>query len=285
MRQREKQKKEFLTWWNKVGEEIIKKMGNKFDEQKFIEDSDECALSTRKLVAGFFRANQFVKQEKESAHEYPAGYVVRNIKKQIEVIQQLFPHIGSADMSVVRQPLPQHAEGWFAIPQWQTLGTTYSKAVKKVMAMIKLRRNYCDGAGNGFFLNDLRQCNKSVKMWQKLANQQNDNDILIIPAQFGLRHRCHSALRAREVFEVNEFGLGVFAAGIMLLTHPEREVQFDQLHVDCVGDNFSDDKRLGDKSPIFDINYESGMLRLDTHFSDDVYGKYGSASAFLVGNK
>jgi len=48
------------------------------------------------------------------------------------------------------------------------------------------------------------------------------HDILVVPAQFGLRHRGRSVRRVREVMNANEFGLGVFAIGIMLLTHPER---------------------------------------------------------------
>ena len=36
----------------------------------------------------------------------------------------------------------------------------------------------------------------------------------------------------------NEFGLGAFAIGIMLLTHPEREIQWELLYVGCAGDEF-----------------------------------------------
>ncbi|HQI74664.1 MAG TPA: hypothetical protein PLY37_02270 [Candidatus Pacearchaeota archaeon] len=66
----------------------------------------------------------------------------------------------------------------------------------------------------------------------------------------------------------------------MLLTHPEREVQWEQLHVDCAGDEFAPDAD-GDFSsaPVFDFNV--GGVGFGASWFDDADGDYGSASAFL----
>ncbi len=137
--------------------------------------------------------------------------------------------------------------------------------------------NYRDGQLGASFL---RQHAKTAKMFQKLGDEQKDHDILVVPAQFGLRHKGRSVRRAREVFAANEFGLGAFAIGIMVLTHPERLVQWEQLHVDCTGDEFSPNAD-GDFShaPLF--RFGDGEVGFDAGWYDLAFGGYGSASAFV----
>ena len=116
-------------------------------------------------------------------------------------------------------------------------------------------------------------------MMDKLVEGQ-EGDILVIPAQFGFRHRGKSVRRARETFYDNEFGLGAFAVGTMLLTHPEREVEWEQLHIDCSGDEYSPDadgQFVG--TPFF--NWFDGKLRFGVDWTVDANERYGSASGFL----
>jgi hypothetical protein len=119
-----------------------------------------------------------------------------------------------------------------------------------------------------------------VKAFQKLGNEQKGHDILIVPCQFGLRHRGRSVRRAREVMNTVEFGLDAFAVGCMILTHPEREVKWEQLHVDCAGDEFSPDAD-GDfpNAPFFHFYNDKVEFRASWYGS--AYELCGSASAFL----
>src|ERR1035438_5864126 len=68
---------------------------------------------------------------------------------------------------------------------------------------------------------------------------QQGSDILVVAAQAGMLHRGSSARRTRVALAGNEFGLGVFAFGCMLLTHPERLSTGDTLMIDCGGDQYS----------------------------------------------
>ena len=230
-------------------------------------------------------SNQLVGKEVRSSYAYPKGYKVKGITEQTNILRQLFPGVGFADESIAEQPLPPNAEGWFAIPKWQTLAPTYGEAVDKVLAMIASKRkfyNYRDGQLGAEYL---RQHAKTVKMFQKLGDEQKDHDILVVPAQFGLRHRGRSVRRAREVFTANECGLGVFAIGIMLLTHPERLVKWEQLHVDCAGDEFSPDAD-GDFSfalqfCFYCLRFGGAEVQFFAYWGDDAYADHGSASAFL----
>ena len=275
------QKKQYLRFVEDAAERALKETAlDKDGIQKLIENGDEFQARIVTGIKELSVSNQFADEEVQSSYAYPKGYKVKGITEQTNILRQLFPGIGFADEKLAEQPLPPNAEGWFAIPKWQTLAPTYGEAVEKVLAMIASKRkfyNYRDGQLGAEYL---RQHAKTVKMFQKLGDEQKDHDILVVPAQFGLRHKGRSVRRAREVFTANEFGLGAFAVGIMLLTHPEREVQWEQLHVDCAGDEFSPDAD-GDFSsaPIFYFN--DGKVELHAGWYDNADEDYGSASAFL----
>lgn len=248
--------------------------------QKLIENGDEFQARIITGIKELSVSNQFADEEVESSYAYPKGYKVKGITEQTNILRQLFPGIGFADEKIAEQPLPVNAEGWFAIPKWQTLAPTYGEAVEKVLAMIASKRkfyNYRDGQLGAEYL---RQHAKTAKMFQKLGDEQKDYDILVVPAQFGLRHRGRSVRRAREVFQANEFGLGAFAVGIMLLTHPEREVQWEQLHIDCAGDEFAPDADGGfSYAPVF--YFSDGKVKFHASWFVSAVEYYGSASAFL----
>jgi hypothetical protein len=252
--------------------------------QRVIEHGDDFAEAIRTAAITSLKdlsvSDKFKDEEVQSSYAYPKGYKVKGITEQTNILRQLFPGIGFADEKIAEQPLPPNAEGWFAIPKWQTLAPTYGEAVEKVLAMIASKRkfyNYRDGQLGAEYL---RQHAKTVKMFQQLGDEQKDFDILVVPAQFGLRHKGRSVRRAREVFAANEFGLGAFAIGIMLLTHPEREVQWERLHVDCAGDEFAPGADGGfSRAPIFGV--DDGRVRFDADWFGDADELYGSASAFL----
>ena len=275
------QRKQYKRFVEDAADKALAEAGlDKDGIQKLIENGDEFQTRIITGIKELSVSNQFADEEVQSSYAYPKGYKVKGITEQTNILRQLFPGIGFADEKLAEQPLPPNAEGWFAIPKWQTLAPTYGEAVKKVLAMIASKRkfyNYRDGKLGAEYL---RQHAKTAKMSQKLGDEQKGHDILVVPAQFGLRHKGRSVRWAREVFMANEFGLGAFAIGIMLLTHPEREVQWEQLHVDCAGDEFSPDADGGfSDAPFFD--FYDGKVEFYADWCDDADEYYGSASAFL----
>lgn len=264
---------------------FVEDAGDKDGLQKLIENGDEFQSRIVTAIRELSVSNQFADEEVNSSYTYPNGYKVKGIAEQVATLRQLFPELKDAtfDESIASRPLPPNAEGWLAIPRWEKLGSSYGEAVDKVLATIKSKRtlrtfyNYIEGETGPEYL---RQHAKTVKAFQKLGDEQKGHDILIVPCQFGLRHRGRSVRRAREVMNAVEFGLGAFAVGCMILTHPEREVKWEQLHVDCAGDEFSQGAD-GDFSsaPFFD--FYDGMVMFDAYWFDRAHGYYGSASAFL----
>ena len=259
--------------------------------QRVIEHGDEFAEAIRTAALASLQdlsvSDKFKDEEVESSYGYLSGYrKPKSITEQCNILRQIFPGVGFADEKLAEREVPLHAEGWFAIPKWQTIAPTYSEAVQKVLDAIKKARNgkfynYRDGQ-----INDqrLRQTAKTASVFQKLEGEQKDHDILVVAGQFGLRHRGRSVRRAREVFSENELGLGAFAVGIMILTHAERLQHYDDLWIDCAGDEF-DDPDAGvrfDRAPCFDFG--DGKVEFDADWFDSTSEDYGSASAFVPQN-
>jgi len=228
--------------------------------------------------------DKYKNEEVTSSCDYLSGYTKpKSITKQCNILRQIFPGVGFADEKLAEREVPKHAEGWFAIPKWQTIAPTHAEAVQKVLDAIKKARNgkfynYRDGQVND---ERLRQTAKTKAVFQKLGDEQKDHDILVVAAQFGLRHRGRSVRRAREVMQANECGLGAFAVGIMILTHPERLSHYDDLWIDCSGDEFDDpdaDVRFA-HAPIF--LFRDGEVRLVTYWCDFADERSGSVSAFV----
>lgn len=226
---------------------------------------------------------EFSEEEVASSYEYVSGYRrPKSIPEQVTLLRRVFPDIGFANETLEQQPLPGHAEGWFAIPRWEAVAPTYSEAVEKILAALAERCggnciNYREGKlGDSYF----RQTDAARAAFQKLVDTQKECDILVVAAQFGILHRGRSVRRARAMMHFNEFGLGAFAVGIMLLTHPERLQHYDDLWIDCAGDEYSPD---GDgrfeNSPYF--GFYGGWLEFQTGRFEDANDLYGSASGFL----
>lgn len=254
---------------------------------RFIEHGDEFAEAIRIAAIASLKdlsvSDKFKNEEVKSNYGYLSGYKPKGITEQTNRLRQLFPGIGFADEKIAEGELPKNAEGWFAIPKWQTVAPTYGEAVQKVLDMIKQTRN---GAFHNYREGQLgpdrlRQSTKTVAVFQEFCDEQKDHDILVVAGQFGLHHRGRSVRRAREVFVANELGLGAFAVGIMILTHAERLQNMGDLWIDCAGDEFDDpgaDVRFA-HAPFF--RFSDGKVKFGTVWFDGAHGSDGSASGFL----
>jgi hypothetical protein len=280
--------KQYVRLVENIAKRTLKEMNLRKDDLKnLIEYKDELQARIVAGIKNILMFNGFTNdKEVEPNCGYPNDYKIKSISEQIKILHQLFPNIGSADEKLVKQPppLPLGAEGWFAIPRWEKIAPTYNEAVQKVIDLIKWNRN-----GNllGFRENQLgpeylRQSQRSIKAFQKLGNRQKGYDILVVPAQSGILHRGQSVREARKSFTANEFGLGVFAVGIILLTHSKRFKEYSYLYyynlgIECAGDEFNKHAVL-----FFDVcNYGLDMLVFEASRADDNDLHCGSASAFL----
>jgi hypothetical protein len=223
------------------------------------------------------RANQYSSEEVRSNYCYPPGFKMRSVQEQVTALQMCFPELGTREDNIdklIARPLHTSAE-WAAIPRWEKLGKTYQEAVQRVLAVIASKRKF----SNSCNISRLCQKEAAIDAWGELGKSQT-GDILIVGTTFGLRHRGRSIRNAEEKMIGNEFGLGVFAVGCMMLTHPKREITRNQLHPECGGDEFptETDGQIA-SAPFFSVKNDE--MRLDTVKVDNPGDAFGCATGFL----
>jgi hypothetical protein len=231
-------------------------------------------------------SKMFADEEKESVFTYPKDYRIRGMLEQVDILSEVFAkpfELRDEQWQLLQQSLPPNSEGWFVIPRWQKLFSTYNEAVIKVLELLASNRRFQNLYAGNFGTKCLRRCPKTAKMMQRLADSQDPpfgGDLVVVPCQFGLRHRGRSVRRARAVFLENEFGLGIFEMASMLFTHPERETRWKQLHVDCAGDEISPngDGKFCD-APVFSCSYDN--LEFDADWVGRALEHYSSPTGFV----
>lgn len=222
--------------------------------------------------------SEFANKEVKPSYGYPSGYTKpKSIAEQVRVLCEFFPDISfSVNRMIAEQPLPQGAEGWFAIPMWQSIGKTYEEA----LFLKTIERNPFEEIFYNLLGRTPRPCERTVKSLEVLSEAQKGYNVLVIAAQFGLRHRGCSAFQVRKAFEANEFGLGSFAVACMILTHRERLSSVNDLGIDCVGDSY---KHYNDGDFSFVPYFKSAdhWAVIDDRSADYADECYGAATAFL----
>ena len=244
------------------------------------EMSDQIGQLVRQRALRF---EQFPAEEVASDKQYGAGYRVKPIPGQVTLLREAFPELKDARCNemMARYDLPDGAEAWFAIPRWQTLAPTYTAAIERVFAVLATRRRFENRISGKMAAEYLRESDRAAQAWNLIGNSQEGADILVVPAQAGLRHRGRSARRAAAMMDSNEFGLGAFATAILLLLHPERVTGGETLMIDASGDEYS---LLGNaeytRVPLFDFGLSG--LEFSVFYRERARPMWGTPSGFVV---
>jgi len=260
--------------------------------QRLNEHGDELQDGIGKLIAEL-SVPKYADEEVKSRLVYPKEYKgPKPIADQIKAIAKIFDLDPSQALEFVKNlpELPEGAEGWFAIPSVDALAKKhfpevtdpaqkYCQAVQLVHAKIAASRSFHNYREGQIAPAQLRVHAHTAHALDLIAKTQK-SDILIVAAQLGMRHRGRSVRRAREVFAADEFGLGSFAVGSIVLTHPERLVRWEELDMDCPGDEFAPGGDSGfSGAPCF--IFGDGEVRFGALWVGRARGSYGSPSAFL----
>ena len=225
-------------------------------------------------------SDKYKDEEVGSTLEYPPTYRVRPVEAQVTELKKLFPGLGNCHERLSRKPLPAGAEAWFAIPRWEAVAPTYNEAVESVLAVLATRRKFSNRIAGKMGATFLRQSERSKLAESILGEQQQGNGILVVAAQAGLLHRGSSARRTRVAMAGNEFAMGAFGLGCILLTHPERLSTGDTLMIDCGGDEYSvRGDCTFDRVPLFD--YDSAGIEFSIFYEDRARNLWGTPTGFL----
>lgn len=271
------QKKQYKRFVEDAAERALAEVGLDKDAiQRLIEKGDEFQSRIVTAIREPSVSNQYADEEVESSYDY-AGYQPKPIAEQVKVLRELFPELGSVDESLAKADLPPNTEGWFAIPRWDKIASTYGKALEKVLGLIS---EACNGELCDYLDSQYLRQHETVAMLKHLGYAQSKHDILVVPAQFGLRHRGRSIRRARKAFNASEFGLGPFQIAVMILTHPERLQHYDDPWIDCAGDEYTT-SAVGSFSHAPLLYFRYGLVLFNAYWVDFANTDYDSVSAFL----
>jgi len=225
-------------------------------------------------------SDKYMDEQVSSSHGYPPTYRIRPVEAQVSDLRKLFPLLGSCMEKLGRKPFLDGAEGWFAIPRWQSLAPSYNEAVEMLLEALGKRRKFSNRIIGRLGANYLRQTVRSTLAEKILAEQQQGQDFLVVAAQSGILHRGCSSRRARISMAGNEFGLGVFAVASMLLTHPERLSTEGSLMIDCGGDDYSIRGDITfDRVPLFDFDLSG--IEFSIFYEDRARNLWGTPTGFL----
>jgi hypothetical protein len=241
---------------------------------------NEVAESVVSIIHRHTASDKFKDEEVGSDRVYPPSYRPRPVEAQVTELRKLFPSLGSCNERLARKMLPEGAESWFAIPRWQKLAPTYNEAVEAMVEALGSRRKLSNRIIGKLSDKFLRQSERTKLAEIILSDQQPEHDLFVVAAQAGLLHRGSSARRTRVSMAGNEFGLGAFAIGCMLLTHPERLSTGETLMIDCSGDEYSvRGDYIFDRVPLFD--YDAAGIEFSIFYEDRARNLWGTPTGFL----
>ena len=291
------QRKQIVQFGTNAIEKILNELGlDKAGAQRVIEHGDEFARVIREASMTSLKdlsvTDKYKDEEVSSNYTYPKEYKgPKPINDQIKAIAEIFGLDSSHAIEFTKNllELPAGGEGWFAIPsdiglqklfpQITDQAERYCAGVRLIHEKIADSRSFYNYREGQITPAQLRVHTRTAHALDLIAENQ-PGDILIVAGQLGMRHRGCSVRRAREVFVANEFGFGSLAVGSIILTHPERIVRWEELDMDCSGDEFSSDADGSfSDAPIF--SFRNGRAKFDAYRVGFAYGIYGSVSGFV----
>lgn len=288
------QRKQYFRFVEDAAERALEEVSpDKDGIQRIIEHGDEFSSIIRNAATGALKdlsvSDKSKDEEVKSNYGYLSGYRKPvEVSDQIDILRSHWPTLNPDDairyMNEVYSSLqlPNWIEGPFALIRPGFFSDDYGEELEEVLkALAKDRkgkfRNYREGQLGS---DHLQQNTRTLSMINRIVELQSGSDIIIVPEQFGIRYRGRSVRRVRKVLVASEFGEGAKNVGTMILTNPIRLQHYDDLWIDCPGDEYAPDADGGfSHAPCFD--FLDGWVEFVTVWVGIPDGDYGSVSGFL----
>ncbi len=245
------------------------------------------------LCAGFpellrvLAKGRYANEEVQSNYGYSSGYQKPVlITDQIDILRQNWPKL-NPDQAIkywreVYPTLrfPDWVEGPFAIIRPEFFSNVYGEELEEVLKALADDRNgaFYNWRASQLGSKHLRQSEHTLSKLRVLVERQPGSDILVCASQLGIRHSGRSVRRVREIYAPVEYGETAKNGCTMVLTNPNRLMNYDDLWLDFPGDEFSDGGRLFDRAPCLRFFVRAEFGSLDVSYA---VGRYGSVSSAL----
>lgn len=223
------------------------------------------------------------------SYGYPSEYKLKSINEQCLTIRKYFPRVGFALerfegahlFGIEEANYMSPAEGWFAVPRWEIIASTYNLAVVKALKVFKVINSNvflrCFGSQDIFVPEHLQPGRKKIIAFNELCLEKGETDILVFPAQFGLYYRNCSPDKVFKSLGLYSFGLGLFELIIKFITHPEILQSGNHLGFIGLGDEFCYNNEKG--RVCFSV-VDNCRYHLDVIWDNEVSPKHGAVTGF-----
>lgn len=293
---------ESALWSKRELEDVVDQLCKNDEQARVFIESRDGLKQIRPLLANLIKSlsesKLYADQVVASKYAYLSGYrQARPIDEQIQILRKfdwgrsINWELSDIQKKLLTQELPFGSEGYFVVVFDRIMVTHYeddptvsqSGPVRRCLDMLIRQRQELAVKYDSRYFDQAHyhRSRKATLMMQELwASQGCPLDIMLIPAQLGLKYAGHSALRSGVVFQKNEFPLDAYEILIMTLTHENRLQHYDDLWMTLPGSEYSKDA-----NGIFDhslyIKYVGGAIHMGSIKSSAADGYYGSVSGFL----
>ena len=183
--------------------------------QRVIENGGDFQVGVRKLLGQLSVSDRYANEEVRSTWIYPPEYEgPAPIGEQVVTLAALLSLPIEATMAFIKRALPKLtlpdlAEGWFAVPTVEAIaakhfpnvkdpGERYCRALNFLIEKLGKTRALYDYPDGELTPDRLTRTARTVEVLTTITGQQRAA-IIVIPAQFGRRHRGRSPRRARPL--------------------------------------------------------------------------------------
>jgi hypothetical protein len=235
-----------------------------------------------------------------SAYEfgYLSGYQFANsIEDQINTLKKYYREADlnwklTHEQESLRLFSPEKSEGYFVVlyrhisnelsDEFTNLKT--SEQFIQSVSMISLQRNGCiqDAITENAIPLHIRQSKKSRKCMEFLWKSQGcPDDFVLVPAQFGIRHRSISMSDINNHLTEDEFPLGIQEALCMVLTHENRFKTWGDIWISLPGNECSYMPPKIDYHQGIYIGFQGGCLKIFIYDREIQHSYLGVVTGFL----
>lgn len=189
---------------------------------------------------------------------------MKTLTEQHKELKKHFPKIAPLPKELPRGDL-------YLFPHWSTVAKSYPNAVQKVLDVLKSTRPFYNWREGMIDATHLRESSLKNVPQHKLV---------MLSCDFGIKHKGKSVQTVRTERGGEEVLLGAYEVGIALITHPELLQKYEDVWLDCAGDEFKpSDEREFSCAPVF--RFRDGRVGFNAYGVDGAGGYCGSAGTTL----
>lgn len=244
------------------------------------------------LLTKVIQVNPFAEERVKQGRFYPKGWKPATIEEQKALLAKLFKRIdlSQVDELTAKAKVLKLADGLAVIPKLAYLGGVwgiadpygkgYGPICEKLFELIAPSYSFNNLHSRDIDAEHIRIMRDVRKRLKKLE-AETPGDVLVLAFDFGNLYAGRSPRNTRwEALNRNQLPLVTAQVGCLLLIMPDRLTAYEQLSINCSGDEW-DWSAVDSWTSCPYFSFYDGKLQFSAGYANDPHGCFGSAVAFL----